>query len=142
MILDTETRPKQPATPLDHLPSMVVDARDVDTAARLALAHHIDNRPDPPPAGTSFGLIVITPMPDLPDDPHHDLDNDAVLHHVDCRLLADRRHPPLKIPPATGATATERPAVYARVARLVDRPAVLYAACARPQRVMPVRPSR
>ena len=83
VILDTETRPKQPAAPLDHLPSMVVDARDVDTAARLALAHHIDNRPDPPPAGTSFGLIVITPMPDLPDDPHHDLDNDAVLHHVD-----------------------------------------------------------
>ena len=83
VILDTETRPKQAAAPLDHLPSMAVDARDVDTAARLALAHHIDNRPDPPPAGTSFGLIVITPMPDLPDDPHHDLDNDAVLHHVD-----------------------------------------------------------
>ena len=83
VILDTETRPKQAAASLDHLPSMAVDAPDVDTAARLALAHHIDNRSDPPPAGTSFGLIVITLMPDLADGPHHDLDNDAVLHHVD-----------------------------------------------------------
>ena len=63
VILDTETRPNQAAAPLDHLPSVEVDAPDVDTAARLAVAHHIDNRPDPPPAGTSFGLVVITPMP-------------------------------------------------------------------------------
>ena len=53
------TRPKRVAATLDHLPSMAVDAPDVDTAARLAVAHHIDNRPDPPPSGTSFALIVI-----------------------------------------------------------------------------------
>ena len=83
VILDTETRPKRAAASLD-LPSVAVEAPDVDTAARLAVAHHIDNRPDaPPPAGTSFGLIVITPKPNLPDDPHHDLDDDAELHHVD-----------------------------------------------------------
>ena len=55
----------------------------MDTAARLAVAHHIDNRPPPPPAGTSFALIVIRPKPNLPGDPHHDLDSDAELHHVD-----------------------------------------------------------
>lgn len=83
VILDTETRPKRAAASLD-LPSVAVEAPDVDTAARLAVAHHIDNRPDPPPpAGTSFGLIVITPKPNRPDDPHHDLDDDAELHHVD-----------------------------------------------------------
>ena len=59
VILDSETRPKQVAARLDHLPSMAVDAPDVDTAARLAVAHHIDNRPPPPPTGTSFALIVI-----------------------------------------------------------------------------------
>ena len=83
VILDTETRPKQPTTPLDHLPSMTIHAPDVDTAARLALAHHIDNRTDPPPAGTSFALLVITPKPNQPNDPHHDLDNDADIHHLD-----------------------------------------------------------
>lgn len=83
VILDTETRPKQTAAPLDHVPSIPVEAPDVDTAARLAVAHHIDNRPAPPPAGTSFGLTVITPKPNRPDDPHHDLDSEAELHHVD-----------------------------------------------------------
>ena len=94
VILDTETHPKQATAHLDHLPSVEVDAPDVDTAARLAVAHHIDNRPDPPPAGTSFSLVVITPMPNLPDDPHHDLDSDAELHHVDVAYWPtdDTRH--------------------------------------------------
>ena len=83
VILDTETRPKQPTTPLDHLPSMAIDAPDVDVAARLAVARHIDGRANPPPAGTSFALIVITPKPDQPHDPHHDLDDDAEMHHID-----------------------------------------------------------
>ena len=99
VILDSETRAKQVAARLDHLPSMAVDAPDVDTAARLAVAHHIDNRPPPPPAGTSFALIVITPKPDLPGDPHHDLDSRALPRRR--RVLADRRHPPLSPDNAT-----------------------------------------
>ena len=60
VVLDTETRPREAAVALDHLPAIQVDAPNVDIAARLALAHHIDSRPIPPPAGTSFGLLVIT----------------------------------------------------------------------------------
>ena len=40
------------------------DAPNVDVAARaacLARPHHIDSQPTPPPAGTSFGLVVLTP---------------------------------------------------------------------------------
>lgn len=82
VILDTETRPKQPAASLDHLPSIAIEAPDVDTAARLAVAQHIDGRTQPPPPGTSFALVVITPKPDRPGDPHHDLDHDADMHQV------------------------------------------------------------
>ena len=82
VILDTETRPKQAATSLVRLPPLTVEAPDVDTAARLAVAHHIENRPHPPPAGTSFGLIVITP-PNRPNGPRRDPANEPDVHHVD-----------------------------------------------------------
>ena len=59
-----------------------VDAPKVDVAARLALSHHIDGRPTPPPAGTSFCLVVITPPPHDPNVLHHDLDDEAET----CRL--------------------------------------------------------
>ena len=67
VVLETETRPRGAAVALDHLPAIQVDAPDVDVAARLALSHHIDSRPTPPPAGTSFGLIVIKPPPRKPE---------------------------------------------------------------------------
>ena len=77
VLLETETRPREAAVALDHLPAIQVDAPSVDVAARLALSHHIDSRPTPPPAGTSFGLVVITPPPYDPKVPHHDLDAEA-----------------------------------------------------------------
>ena len=82
VILETETRPREAAVALDHLPAIQVDAPNVDIAARLALSHHIDSRPAPPPAGTSVGLLVITPPPHDPKAPHHDLDDEAEI----CRL--------------------------------------------------------
>ena len=69
VVLETETRPREAAVALDHLPAIQVDAPDVDVAARLAVSHHIDGRPTPPPAGTSFGLVVITPPPYDPKVP-------------------------------------------------------------------------
>ena len=36
----------------------------------------------PPPAGTSFGLVVITPPPYDPKVPHHDLDAEAEMHQI------------------------------------------------------------
>ena len=83
VVLETEARPREAAVPLDHLPAIQVDAPSVDIAARLAVSHHIDNRPTPPPAGTSFGLVVITPPPYDPKVPHHDLDDEAELCHLD-----------------------------------------------------------
>ena len=85
VILETETRPREAAVALDHLPAIQVDAPNVDVAARLALSHHIDGRPTPPPAGTSFGLVVITPPPHDPNVPHHDLDDEAEI----CRLTVE-----------------------------------------------------
>ena len=82
VILETETRPREAAAALDHLPAIQVDAPNVDVAARLALAHHIDSRPTPPPAGTSFGLLVITPPAHDPNAPRHDLDDEAEIHHL------------------------------------------------------------
>ena len=82
VILETETRPREAAVTLDHLPAIQVDAPTVDFAARLPLSHHIDSRPAPPPAGTSFGLLVITPPPHDPKAPHHDLDDETEI----CRL--------------------------------------------------------
>ena len=48
VVLETETRPREAAVSLNHLPAIQVDAPNVDIAARLVLAHHIDSRPIPP----------------------------------------------------------------------------------------------
>ena len=82
VVLETETRPREPAVALDHPPAIHVDAPDVDIAARLALSHHIDGRPTPPPAGTSFRLIVIKPPPCDPNVPRHDLDDEAEVYRL------------------------------------------------------------
>ena len=55
VVLGTETRPREDAVALDHLPAIQVDAPNVDVAARLALSHHIDSRPTSPPAGITTG---------------------------------------------------------------------------------------
>ena len=81
VILETETRPREAAVTLDHLPAIQVDAPNVDVAARLALSHHIDSRPTPPPPGTSFGLVVITSLPYDPNV-HHDLDDEAEVYQL------------------------------------------------------------
>ncbi len=93
VVLETETRPREAAVTLDHLPFIQVDAPDVDLAARLALSHHIDSRPTPPPTGTSFGLLVIAPPSDDPKAPHLDLDDEVEMY----RLNVEYR------PPATAA---------------------------------------
>ena len=82
VVLETETRPREAAVALDHLPAIQVDAPDVDVAARLALSHHIDSRPTPPPAGTSFGLLVIAPPPYDSKVPHHDLDDEVEMYRL------------------------------------------------------------
>ena len=82
VILETETRPREAAVALDNLPAIRVDAPNVDLAARLALSHHIDGRPTPPPAGTSFCLVVITPPPHDPNVPHHDLNEEAEIYRL------------------------------------------------------------
>ena len=82
VVLETETPPREAPVALDHLPAIQVDAANVDVAARLALSHHIDSRPTPPPAGTSFGLIVITPSPYDPNVPHHHLDDEPEMYHL------------------------------------------------------------
>ena len=82
VVFETETRPREAAVALDHLPAFQVDAPNVDTAARLALAHHIDSRPTPPPAGTSFGLLVITPPSRDPNMPRHDLHDEPEVYRL------------------------------------------------------------
>ena len=77
VVLDPETRARKAAVALDHLPAIQVDEQNVDVAARLAVSHHIDSRPAPPPAGASFGLAVVTPPPYDPKVPHRDLDEEA-----------------------------------------------------------------
>ena len=75
------------------MPTIQVDAPNAGVAALLPLSHHIDSRPTPPPAGTSFGLIVIKPPPCDPNVPHHDLVDEAGMRHLDveCRSTANRR---------------------------------------------------
>ncbi len=82
VFLEPETRAREAAVALDHLPVIQVDAQNVDVAARLAVSHHIDSRPAPPSAGASFGLAVVTPPPYDPKAPHHDLDDEAEMCHV------------------------------------------------------------
>ena len=89
VILETETRPHEAAVALDHLPAFQVDAPNVDTAARFAVSLHIDSRPTPPPAGTSFGLLVITPPHHDPNAPHHDLDDEPEIHHINVEYRPD-----------------------------------------------------
>ena len=72
VVFETETRPREAAISLDHVPPLQVDAPNVDIAARRALAEHIDTRASPSPAGTSFTLVVITPPPCAPRVPQHD----------------------------------------------------------------------
>ena len=69
-VAETLERSILPAGKADKGPAIHVDAPNVDIAARLALSHHIGSRPSPPPAGTSFGLVVITPPPNGPNVPH------------------------------------------------------------------------
>ena len=76
-MLEPETRARGAAVALDHLPAIQVDAPNVLVAARLAVSHHIDSRPTPPPVGASFGLVVITPPPYDPKVPHRALDDEA-----------------------------------------------------------------
>ena len=82
VVLETETRPREAAVALDHLPTFKVDAPNIDIAARLALSQPIDGRPTPLPPGTSFGLLVITPPTHEPNAPHHDLDDEAEIHRL------------------------------------------------------------
>ena len=86
VVLETETRPREAAVALDHLPAIQVHASDVDIAARLALSHHIDSRPAPPPAGTTFGLLVIAPPARDPNVPRHDLDNEAEVYRLNVEV--------------------------------------------------------
>ena len=62
--------------------SIRVDA-PMSTSPRGLAPHHIDSRPTPPPAGTSFGLVVISPPPHNPNAPRHDLDDEAGMRHLD-----------------------------------------------------------
>ncbi len=64
-------------------PSIQVDAPNVDVAARLALSHHIDSRPTPPASGPRSGPSLTTPPPCDPHVPHHDLDDEAEMRHLD-----------------------------------------------------------
>ena len=85
VVLEPETRPHEAVVAVDHLPAIQVDAPNVNVAAWLAVSHHIDSRPAPPPAGASFGLVAITPPPYDPKAPHHDLDDEAEV----CRLSVE-----------------------------------------------------
>ena len=112
VVLETETRPRRAAVALDHLPAIQVDAPNVDVAAKLAVSHHIDSRPTPPPAGTSFGLVVITPPPCDPEVPH-DLDDQAEMYHLNVRSISPLpstgplRPPPQRMSRRTPVDATE-----------------------------------
>ena len=81
-VLEPETRAREAAVALDHLPAIQVDAPNVDVAARLAVSHHIDSRPAPPSAETSFGLVVITPATYDPKVSHHNPGDEAEMCHV------------------------------------------------------------
>ena len=74
---DGDERPVRPTT--IH-PGRRAERRRRRAARTL---HHIDSRPTPPPAGTSFCLVVITSAPYAPNVPHHDLDDEAEMCHLD-----------------------------------------------------------
>ena len=58
-------------------------ALNVDVAARLRTVGIMSTAGRPRPAGTSFGLVVITPPPHGPNVPRHDLDDEAGMRHLD-----------------------------------------------------------
>ena len=83
------TRPRETAGALDHVFAIQVDAPNFDVAGRLATRHHILGRPAPSRAGTTFGLVAITPPPCNPNAPPRDF-------HSDCRTpssTGSSRHP-------------------------------------------------
>ena len=82
VVLEPETRPREAAVALDHLPVIQVDAPNVDVAARLAVSHHIGSPPALPSTGASFGLAVITSAPYDPKAPHHDPGDEADMCHI------------------------------------------------------------
>ncbi len=82
VVLEPETRPREAAVALDHLPAIRVGPQRRHRRPARGV-HHIDSRPTPPSAGTSFGLLVITPPPCDPNVPHHDLDDEAQIHHLE-----------------------------------------------------------
>ncbi len=61
VLLESESQPQRAIVSLDHLSEIEVHAEGEDLAARKAVAAHIDSRPAPPPAGTSFTVVVIEP---------------------------------------------------------------------------------
>ena len=72
----------KPRSPSTTCPPSRSTRRTSTSPARLAVSHHIDSRPAPPSAGASFGLVVITPATYDPKAPHHDLDDEAEMCHV------------------------------------------------------------
>ena len=82
VVLEPETRPREAPVALDHLPVIRVDAPNVDVAAPLAVPHHIDSRAAQPPAGTPFGLVVITPATHDPKVSHRDPGDEVEMCHV------------------------------------------------------------
>ena len=85
-LTESSSRPKpgrvKPRSPSTTCPPSRSTPRTSTVAARLAVSHHIDSRPTPPPGGTSFGLLVITPPPHDPNVPHHDLDDEAEIYRL------------------------------------------------------------
>ena len=61
VLLESESQPQRPIVSLEHLGAIEIHAEGEDLAAREAVAAHIDSRPGPPPAGTSFTVVVIEP---------------------------------------------------------------------------------
>ena len=91
-------------TPDGALPSIHVDAPNVDVAVAPTVA--TDRQPaDPPPAGASFGLVVITPPPCDPNVPHHDLHDEAEMSH----LNVEYSHAETKKTPPRCGPARRRP---------------------------------
>lgn len=105
VVFEAEARPREAAISLDHVPSIQIDARNVDVAARLALAKHIDTRAIPPPAGTSFTLVVITPLYPRPTTLGSRTTTSTTTRR--CTTSTSRTGPPLT--PFTDGRRPERP---------------------------------
>ena len=99
---------REAAVALNDLPAIQVDAPNVDVSAQLAVSHHIDSRQAPPSAGTSFGLVVITPPPYDPKVLHHDIDDEAEMCQF--RVLPHRNRRALTVHAAGASTTRTRAA--------------------------------